>query len=61
MIRNPELGRRGGHADGRLHALLRRELDFTANAPDRRWHDTDLWLWRLDPSGCPSAPSVTSE
>jgi len=61
MVRNPELGLRGGHADGRLHALLRREHDFTESAPDQRWHDSDLWLWRLDDPGCPSSASGTSE
>ncbi|HXZ85536.1 MAG TPA: hypothetical protein VEI82_08610 [Myxococcota bacterium] len=62
MIQNPELALRGGHADGRLHALLHGELDFTKDAPGERWHDTDLWLWRFDRSGCgPGEASAASE
>lgn len=61
MVRNPELALRGGHSDGKLHALLRPERNFTASTPNLRWHDSDLWLWRLDASGCAAAASGTSE
>jgi len=61
MVRNPELALRGGHSDGKLHALLRPERNFTASTPNLRWHDSDLWLWRLDASRCAAAASGTSE